>query len=266
MAYAQLNSPLPNLTLPLRGCGCPGGGCRCAAHGLGDDSTDGTIDTSSDDNFGSLTDPTITPVITPVITTQLPVETSTSSVYSGLPSTVGTEFISNGDGTYTNIQTGQSVPYATALSVTQATTGAATSSLSTTSTYAPTNGTQIVDPTTGVTYTYSSSSGQFAGSDGSTATLTAAAQALQAAGQLVTAAGQLTAAGQALAASGGLAAPVASTVPVTPASSTSSALNSLSNWFSAQSMIAGVPNGVVALGFVGALMILPSLLGGKKRR
>jgi hypothetical protein len=165
------------------------------------------------------------------------------SIYADYPSTVGTEFVSNGDGTYTNIQTGQAVPLATAQEVTAATTGSATANLSTTGTVSAAN---LIDPTTGVNYS---------------GTLSPAAAALQATGQLATAAGTLTAAGLALAAQGQLIA-----APPSTGASVSAALSSLSSWFTGSTLIAGVPNAVILLGLGAVVMILPSMMSGKKRK
>lgn len=201
-------------------------------------------------------------------TTVLPLpDTYPPSLMNMYPATVGTEFVTNGDGTYTNIQTGQAVPYSTALAITNAT--AAPANLSTTAMIPSNNGITLTDPNTGVVYTYDSATGQFAGTNGSTAGLTAAGQALAAAGQLVTAAGSLTAKAQALAAAGGLSvAPAPPTSAYTPIPAPGS-LASLETWFGAQTVIGGVPNGVVAVGGAALLMVGLSMMSGKgskKRR
>jgi hypothetical protein len=90
--------------------------------------------------------------------------------------------------------------------------------------------------------------------------LTPAAQALNAAGQLVTAAGKLTAQGQALLSAGNLY-----NAPPAATSSLSTAMASLTSWFSGSTMIAGVPNAVILLGLIGGVFMLSSM-GGKKRR
>jgi hypothetical protein len=239
------------------------GSRRLGFRGLGqDDISDETNVTDVSDLAPTDVTPIIaTPVntispITPVDTgaidlSNLPLAPSAGTDVSSLyPASVGTEFVSNGDGTYTNIQTGQSVPYATAQAVTAATTGSATASVATQSATLPA-GTftvaDVVDPSTGTSYS---------------GTLTAAASALQATGQLVTAGGQLTAAGQALAAQGQLT----TAAQAANAGGVTAALNSLSTWFGSQTLMAGVPNGVLLGGFVVALMILPSLISSKPKR
>lgn len=221
MAYAQMDSPLPGLTVSPTGCH------SCGMRGLGDDSTDLPLTTVDPSEI-------LTPTISPLDTGMI-----------GLPDTIGTEFISNGDGTYLNIQTGQSVPMDTAQQVTAATTGAATSGgVATTS--ATITGT-LVDPNA-------------ATSAVTTNNLTTAAQALNAAGQLVTAAGKLTAQGQALLNAGNLYNAVPSTTP-----NLSTAMASLTSFFTGSTLIAGVPNiAVIGIGIAG-LMALSSM-GGKKKR
>lgn len=240
MAYAALNSPLPGLTLSPEGChSC---GMRGYKPGLGDD----TIDTTSTDNFGDLTDTgsPITETLTYPDTTNLldtgSVDTNVISpdLSSDNPATVGTEFISVGGGNYLNTQTGQTVPLSVAQAVTAATTGPATENLQTVNTE---GNLTLTDPTAGTTTTVALNS------------LTTAAQALQAAGKLVNAAGQLTAQGQALAASGNLY-----TAP--PATGVSAALSSLGSWFSTGN------NGMLVIGLLAAVIVLPSLISGKKRR
>jgi len=264
MAYARLDSPLPYLTARL-----------------GDATTDPTLTDPSTDPIisdpGTIIDPTgITdPIqISPIDPIQLPTDLPISpvgpetggSVYVGYPDTIGTEFTSNGDGTYTNIQTGQSVPYLTALQVSAAT--ISPTGLSTTSLIPSTNGTTLTDPTTGTVYTYDSATGQFNGSNGATNGLTAAGQALAAAGQLITAAGKLTAQAQSLAMQGGLMAQpqVQANYAAQPQISTlSTQWANLVSWFSEQTIIGGVPNSVIVGGGIVALAMLGGM-GGKKRR
>jgi hypothetical protein len=259
MAYSALTSPLPGLTVSPTGERCCGlRGYQPGAHALLGMLGDTPIfDTSSTDP-GSLIDPSVfdqpSPIIdlTPPIETLPPIIDATAlplpnqlspSVYSSYPASVGTEFTSNGDGTYTNIQTGQTVPYQIAEQLTAATTGAATSSLDTTA--------------TGQNLTITDASG--ATSSVNTNNLTVAAQALQAAGQLVNAAGKLTAQGQALLNGGNLYKPA----PVS-ANPFSGAMASLTSWFSGST--GGFPN-VAILGVgLAAVFVLPSLMGGKKRR
>jgi hypothetical protein len=159
------------------------------------------------------------------------------------PTSVGTEFTSNGDGTYTNIQTGQTVPYSIAQQITQATAPVAVD------TTATGQGPEVTiqDPNTGAT------------SSISTNNLTAAAQALQAAGQLVNAAGQLTAQGRALLNGGNL-------YNVPPATGISGAMSSLSSFFTGSTLLPGVPNLVVFGGLALAVFAVGNMGGGKKRR
>jgi hypothetical protein len=252
MAYSALTSPLPGLTVSPTGERCCGlRGYQPGAHALlgmlGDDPV--IVDTTSTDP-GSLIDPTVTdqpnpiPVDFPVMS-DLPLPNQLSpSLYSSYPASVGTEFTSNGDGTYTNIQTGQTVPYQIAEQLTAATTGAATSALDTTATGQNIN---ITDPNTGATSTINTNN------------LSVAAQALQAAGQLVNAAGKLTSQGQALLNGGNLYKPA----PVS-ANPFSGAMSSLTSWFSGST--GGFPN-VAILGVgLAAVFVLPSLMSGKKRR
>jgi hypothetical protein len=255
--YAQLDSPLPGLTVTSTGERCCGmRGYQPGAHALlgmlGDDPV--VIDTTSTDP-GSLVPPdtsSVSPIIDltpPIFSTSdpsaLPLPNQLSPALESMyPSSVGTEFTSNGDGNYTNIQTGQLVPYSIAEQVTAATTGAATAAVDTTATGQNIN---ITDPNTGATSTINTNN------------LTTAAQALQAAGQLVNAAGKLTAQGQALLAGGNLyAAP--------PATGISGAISSLTSWMSGSTLFPGIPNmAVLGIGVV-ALIALPSLMSGKKRR
>ena len=223
MSYAQLDSPLPGLTVTSTGERC------CGMRGLGDM----PVDTVYTDPGGGLVDPTI--IDTPIIDTgSLPLTNIVSpSLDSMYPSTIGTEFTSNGDGTYTNIQTGQSVPYDTAAAITQATTGPATVNLNTVSSE---QNVSLIDPTTGQTSTISTNN------------LSAAAQALQAAGQLVNSVGKLTAQGQALLAQGNLY----NTLPHPSATAGfANAMSSLTSWFTESTLFPGFPNyGVVGIAAV----------------
>jgi hypothetical protein len=247
MAYAQMDSPLPGLTVSPNGCR------SCGMRGLGQDTT--TFDTTSTYDTTDLTPPDVSTPYSltynaptdlsspgPVDLSTLPATNTISpSVESMYPSSVGTEFVSNGDGTYTNIQTGQSVPYATAQQVTAATTGSATASVDTTATQGTVT---LTDPNSGVTSTIQTNN------------LTAAAQALNASGQLVTAAGKLTAQGQALLNAGNLYGAPPTTNPLT----------SLTSWMSAANLIPGIPNiGVLGIGIL-AIALIPALLPEKKRR
>lgn len=223
--YAQLDSPLPGLTVTSTGERC------CGMRGLGDV----TFDTTSTDPGGGLIDPTLPADPGYVFDTgSLPITNIVSpSLDSMYPPTVGTEFTSNGDGTYTNIQTGQSVPYDTAAAITQATTGPATVNLNTVPTE---QNVTLIDPTTGQSSTVS------------TTNLSAAAQALQAAGQLVNSVGKLTAQGQALLAQGNLYNPV----PQSSATAGfSNAMSSLTSWFTESTLVSGFPNyGVLGIAVV----------------
>jgi adhesin HecA-like repeat protein len=227
--YAELNSPLPSLTVSPFGEHC----CGMRGH-LGMLGQDDSVDLTNLPLTPIDTSETLSPLITP----------PTSMI--DFPQNIGTEFTSNGDGTYTNIQTGQSVPYGIALQITAATTGAATSNVQTTSTEV--SGT-IVDPNTGQSI--------------STNNLSAAAQALNAAGQLVNAAGKLTAQGQTLLHAGNLYNP-APTSSSGIGAGISSAVSSLTSWFTGSTLIAGVPNMAIIGGGLLALMFLPSLFSGKK--
>lgn len=223
MAYDALNSPLPNLTVSAGPKRC------CGSRGLGQDGS------SSDSSTVDLS--------------TLPVDTSvdSTSITENYPDMVGTEFVSAGGGDYTNIQTGQVVPYSTAVAITGATTGPAMASMDTTSAVLPTatlSINDVVDPSTGNSYS---------------GALTAAAAALQATGSLVNAAtGHLTPAGQALAQQGQLVS--------TPAMSVSGSLQSLAEWFTAQTMFPGVPNAVVLVGGLALVAVLGQMMTGKKRR
>lgn len=245
MAYGVLSSPLPGLTVTSTGERC------CGMRGfLGQDPS---IDTTSTIDMSPLIPPdsgSVSPIIDltpppPLDTTSLPLPNQLSpSITSLYPQSVGTEFTSNGDGTYTNIQTGQTVPYAIAEQVTAATTGAATAAVDTTATGQNLN---ITDPNTGVTSTINTNN------------LTTAAQALQAAGQLVTAAGKLTAQGTALLNQGNL-------YNAPPATGFSGAISSLTTWMSGSTLFPGIPN-VAILGLaLAAVLILPAMMSGKKRR
>ncbi len=252
MAYAHLNSPLPGLTVSEDGdrcCGMRGDHHHAALLGmLGQDPS--TFDTTSTDSFGDLIPPDSTPPIFDPTGGgfELPLPNIASPpIESMYPSSVGTEFVGNGDGTYTNIQTGQTVPYSIAQQITAATTGSATANLSTQSAQ---NTLIIVDPNTGAT------------SRPAITDLTAAAQTLNAAGQLVTAAGKLTAQGQALQNGGNLY-----KAGAPGGLNFSGAISSLTSWFTESTLMSGIPNwGIVAGGLV-ALMVVPSLIpSGKKRR
>lgn len=258
MAYAALNSPLPGLTVS------PGGCHSCGMRGLGSTwspvlrglgmlgQDDSEFDTSSSTDFGDLTDPNVispAPIdvsslpLAPIDTgeTLSPIATpGNTGMINDYPSTIGTEFVSNGDGTYTNIQTGQSVPMETAQQVTAATTGAATSNLQTTNTEGQVT---LTDPNTGVTSTIQTNN------------LTAAAQALNATGSLITAAGKLTAQGQALLNAGNLYAAPPTTNPLT----------ALTTWMSASTMFPGIPNAAVAVGLIAGVMVLANMRGKKPR-
>lgn len=255
MSYGILNSPLPGLTVSTTGERCCGlRGYQPGSHALlgilGQDESG--IDTTSTTDFGTLTDPSaidLTPTDLGISDLPLPNQLS-PSLDSLYPQTVGTEFTSNGDGNYTNIQTGQTVPYSVAQQITQATGGATPVSVDTTPTGQGSDVT-IVDPNTG------------AASSISTNNLTAAAQALQAAGQLINAAGQLTSQGRALLNGGNLykTAPSAGF-----GAGISGAVSSLGSWFTGSTLIAGVPNVAILGGGLLLLFVLPGLMGGKRRR
>ena len=266
MSYGILNSPLPGLTVSTTGERCCGlRGYQPGSHALLGDALhvrlgmlgqdESGIDTTSSTDFGTLTDPSaidLTPTDLGISDLPLPNQLS-PSLDSLYPQTVGTEFTSNGDGNYTNIQTGQTVPYSVAQQITQATGGATPVSVDTTPTGQGSDVT-IVDPNTG------------AASSISTNNLTAAAQALQAAGQLINAAGQLTSQGRALLNGGNLykSAPSASF-----GAGISGAVSSLGSWFSGSSVIPGVPNLVIAAVAVATVIMLPIAFqdrGSKRRR
>jgi hypothetical protein len=196
---------------------------------LGDDPV--VVDTTYTDPGGGLVDPNAPASDYLFATGDLsalapnPISPSLEAMY---PTTVGTEFVGHGDGTYTNIQTGQTVPYSIAQEITAATTGAGTANLQTQGTEVP--GT-IVDPNTGQSIP--------------TNNLSEAAQALNAAGQLVTAAGKLTAQGQSLLHAGNLYNAPATTGA---AANISAAVSSLTSWFTQSSLVSGFPNyGVVGV-------------------
>lgn len=240
MAYAALDSPLPNLTLLLSGCGGCGGreGIR---PGLGDLLTDlplAPIDTVATSVYA---DP-LPYWSTDTFNLPMPTISPSSDLMNFYPPTIGTEFILQGAGQYLNIQTGQIVPMSTAQAITSATTGSASSAAQTQSTD---NVANLVDPTTGQ---------KFSGA------LTTAAQVLKSSGQLVNAAGQLTAAGQALAKQNNL---------VTPSigADFTAAISSLTSWFSGSTLILGVPNAVVlGGGFIAVAVVLPMLFSSRKTR
>jgi hypothetical protein len=246
---------------------------------------DVSVDTTSTDQFGNLVDPNV-PVSDMAPYTQAPftpfdpsafgalsvnpvepspmlldpnylplppvsIDPSLTPLIPSYPDSIGTEFLSQGDGTYMNIQTGQIVPMATAQAVTAATIGSATSNLDTIS--AQPNLT-IVDPNTGVASTIATNN------------LTATAAALQAAGQLVNATGHLTAQGQALLNSGQLykAVPAGSALS---ASGLSASISSIGSWFTGQTIIAGLPNwALLGAALVGVPMLVGSFGSGRGRR
>lgn len=235
--YAQLDSPLPSLTVSPYGEHC------CSMRGfLGQDEGDPLTETLSfpDQSTSDLSNLPLTSIDVnePLVPFISPADTG----MIGLPDRIGTEFVSNGDGTYTNIQTGQSVPQSIAQQVTAATTGAGTANVQTQSTQVAGS---IVDPNTGATIPVNN--------------LTAAAQALNAAGGLVTAAGKLTAQGQALLNAGNL-------YNAPPSTGISAAMSSLTSWFTGSTMIAGVPNVAIIGGVLLAAIVLPSMLSRKKAR
>lgn len=229
MAYAQMDSPLPGLTVSPNGCH------SCGMRGMGDDSID----------FSDLPLTTIDPTedLSPIL---MPYDTGMIS----FPDTIGTEFTSNGDGSYTNIQTGQSVPQSIAQQITAATTGSATAG-GVALQSAPITGT-LIDPNTGSMI--------------STNNLSVAAQALQSAGQLITAAGKLTAQGQALLNSGNLY----NAAPIPAASGFSAAMSSLTSWFSGSSSFGGlvIPNVALIGGVLATYVVLEIVKSSprKKRR
>ena len=237
--YAELDSPLPGLTVSPTGEHC------CSMRGfLGQDEsidyTDPGISTDTTGDFSNLPLPGVdfSEPLVPLI--------SPPNSMIDFPTTIGTEFQSNGDGTYTNIQTGQSVPYAYAQQITAATTGAATTNVQTQGTEVAGS---IIDPNTGATIPLNN--------------LTAAAQALNAAGQLVTAAGKLTAQGQTLLNAGNLYKPL----PTTGAGANiSAAVSGLTSWLTGSSVIAGFPNyGVLGVGLL-AVTIAASYISSRPKR
>jgi len=260
MAYAELDNPLPGLTVSPNGCrSCGMRGYGCHDCGLGQDVS--TIDTTSTTDFGSLIPPSesIGPIIspdTPVLTpgplqptdlTNAPVAVISPVLPTGSePSTIGTNFIDVGGGNYLNLQTGQTVPQATAEAITAASTGPATANLSTVST---TGSVTLIDPTSGVSTTVATNN------------LTTAAQALQAAGQLVDATGKLTAQGQALAAAGNLY-----NAPPSTGVNLSAAMSSLTTWFNQSTLVSGVPNWGVLAGGVAGLAVFSAIISRPKRR
>lgn len=246
--YAQLDSPLPGLTVTTDGERCCGmRGPYRPGHVLGM-LGDVPVDATSIYDTAPLVDPNAPIDFTPVDLSTLPVNTITPSLESMYPATIGTEFTSNGDGTYTNIQTGQKVPYDTAAAITQATIGPATVNLSTVATE---GNVTLVDPNTGAATAINTNN------------LTAAAQALNAAGQLVTAAGKLTAQGQTLLNGGNLY------NPVPAATGISGAMSALTSWISAPTLVPPIPNGVVIVGVLVFVTMLPGFMRGtssKRRR
>jgi hypothetical protein len=253
--YAELNSPLPGLTVSPTGERCCG--MRGAFLGmLGQDPI--AFDTTSTDVTGGLIAPDnpAPPIIdlgppAPIDMPVLPLPNQLSpSLETMYPATVGNEFTSNGDGTYTNIQTGQTVPYTIAEQITAATSGTATANLQTTAT-GQGQDINITDPNSGVTNTVNTNN------------LSVAAQGLQAAGQLVTAAGKLTTQGQTLLNGGNLYKTPSTTSPF---GNISGAMSSLTSWFTGSTMIPGLPNMVIIGGIVAAAFILPAMMSGKKRK
>lgn len=246
--YAELNSPLPGLTVSPDGCHA------CGMRGyLGQD--DGSIDTTPVDVTPiDITVPyTISP---PPDMTLDPENTDIQAVTPNLstsgPATIGTEFVAVGGGNYLNTQTGQTVPQSIAEEVTAATAGTATQNLQTVNT--PGNLT-LIDPASGQATTISTNN------------LTSAAQVLQAAGQLVDATGKLTAQGQALLNGGNLY----NALPQTGASaSVSAALASVSSWFGGSTIIPGIPNAVIlvlgGLAIAAAMPLLDREPPPKRRR
>lgn len=226
MAYAQLDSPLPNLTMLFH----PGAhallrGCPPCGMGQGDAPP---IDPSIYDQFDlPLPVPTYPPVFLDPITTLQPINTDVPWI--------GDVFQNVGPDVYLNIQTGQTVPGAVATEIAAAT-QLPTGILQTTGTE---QGVDLVDPTTGMNYT---------------GILTQAARVLQAGGQLADATGKLTAQGRALAASGQLV-----SGPVAPSGAGfSSAIHSLTSWFTGSTLIAGYPNwGVLAAAGAAAFVLMP---------
>jgi hypothetical protein len=236
--YAELNSPLPNLTVHPFGCH------SCGMRGLGDDPP--VFDTTPTDPGGDLIPPDLTP---PVLDTNpVPVDIVPPDLSAGGPSTIGDNFISVGGGNYLNLQTGQTVPQSIAEEVTAASTGAGTANLQPTTTEGTVT---LTDPNTGIT------------SSVATNNLSTAAAALAAAGKLVNSVGQLTAEGQALAHSGNLYNPL----PQTGVSSgVSAALSNLSSWFTQSSLIPGIPNAGVLGGGLVAIVALSVVMNSKPKR
>jgi hypothetical protein len=250
MAYAELNQPFPDLTVNPEG-------FPHDPHTLGDAS----FDTSSTDNFGDLIDPTVPPQdytslipdpiysVDPTFEGNLPLAPSSPSLTSLYPESIGTEFLSQGDGSYMNIQTGQIVPQSVAEGVTAATIGAGTANVDTASAQ---NNLTIVDPVTGHPSAIPTNN------------LSVAAQGLQAAGHLIDATGKLTAQGVALLHSGNLYKPL----PVSGiGASLSSGLSSIESWFTGQTLWPGLPNAaVLAGGFAVFAFGMSALRDGKKKR
>jgi len=253
VAYAKLNSPLPNLTLSLHGCAsCGSRECQCGS-GLGSTWSPvrkslGAMDLQFDTTYTDTGDlippePFSPPMEPPTYISDLPLPNIvTPPLSSFYPPTIGTEFQLVGADQYLNIQTGQMVPMHIAQTVTEATTGSATSNVQTQSAQ---NVSGLVDPTTGKSFS---------------GVLTNAAQILSASGQLVNAAGHLTAQGQALANQGQLIAKPA-------AVDISGAVSSIASWFTDQTFVAGVPNwGVLAGLFVVGSIVTSYVSSRPKRR
>ncbi len=239
MAYAEMHSPLPNLTLSLDGCRA------CGTRGLGDMPLE--FDTTYTDTGDLIPpEPYMPPIETiiepPSYISDLPLPNIvTPPLSSFYPPTIGTEFQLVGADQYLNIQTGQMVPMHIAQIVTDATTGPATSNVQTQSAQ---NVSGLVDPTTGKSFS---------------GVLTNAAQILSASGQLVNAAGHLTAQGQALANQGQLIAKPA-------AVDISGAVSSIASWFTGQTFIAGVPNWGVLAGLFVVGSIATSYVSSRPKR
>lgn len=228
MAYAQLNSPLPNLTMVFHP------GAHALLRGCPPEMGDDWLDPSAID----------LPLPTTVDTTALTPIDIPGGGY-GFDSTdvpwIGDVFQNVGPDTYLNIQTGQTVPGAVATEIAAAT-QIPTGVLDTTGTE---QGVNLVDASTGTNY-----SGM----------LTRAAQLLQDAGHLVDTAGHLTAQGRALAASGQLV-----SHPVAPAGGAgfSSAIHSLTSWFTEKTLFSAVPNWVVLAGAGVAIFFADDFMQGR---
>lgn len=237
MAYAQLDSPLPNLTMTFH----PGAHALlrgCPPCGMGSEVP--PIDPGVFDNL-PLTVPTYPPVFLDPSSGLMPIDTM--SLWLGDSPWIGDVFQNVGPDEYLNIQTGQVVPGSVATEIAAAT-RIPSGVLQTAGTE---SGVTLIDPTTGVNYT---------------GILTQAAQALKATGQLVDAAGKLTSQGRSLAASGQLV-----SAPVSPVGANiSSAISSLTSWFNEKTLFSAFPNYAVVGGGLLGLMVAPSLFSKSKRR